>query len=62
MNIKGIRDLHREIAQDMVSRIESGRLLDVGTGPGRLLREFYLVYPHIHLYGLGKSSIKFEYA
>ena len=61
-NIKAIREQHREIAQDLVSRIESGRLLDVGTGPGRLLREIYLLNPNVHLYGLDISSAMVEYA
>ena len=29
---------YKEIAQDLTSRLSAGRLLDVGTGPGRLLQ------------------------
>jgi ubiquinone/menaquinone biosynthesis C-methylase UbiE len=45
-----------EIAQDLVSRIDQGRLLDVGTGPGRLLAEVHLLNPAIELYGLDISD------
>lgn len=45
----------REIASDLASRIERGRLLDVGTGHGRLLREIHGVNAAIELYGLDIS-------
>ena len=32
---------YQEIAQDLVSRLDRGRLLDIGTGPGFLLKEVY---------------------
>jgi hypothetical protein len=32
---------YREIAAYLSSQIQSGRLLDIGTGPGRLLLEVY---------------------
>jgi len=47
---------YREIAQDLVSRMESGRLLDIGTGPGHLLSEIHKLNPKIELYGLDISS------
>ena len=47
---------YREIAQDLVSRIKSGRLLDIGTGPGYLLREIHTLNPEIELYGLDISN------
>ncbi|HMF34649.1 MAG TPA: class I SAM-dependent methyltransferase, partial [Candidatus Lokiarchaeia archaeon] len=45
-----------EIAQDLVLRIDQGRLLDVGTGPGRLLAEVHRLNPAIELYGLDISD------
>ncbi len=42
----------KEIAQDFSSRISRGRLLDIGTGPGRLLLEIHRVNPSIELFGL----------
>ena len=47
---------YKEIAQDLVSRMENGRLLDVGTGPGYLLREIHKLNPNIELYGLDISN------
>jgi SAM-dependent methyltransferase len=44
-----------EVARDLGARIERGRLLDVGTGPGRLLREIHNANPAIELYGLDIS-------
>jgi ubiquinone/menaquinone biosynthesis C-methylase UbiE len=45
-----------EIAHDLVPRIESGKLLDVGTGPGRLLIEINRLNPDLELYGLDISA------
>ena len=35
----GLRDFHRQVACDVASTLTRGRVLDVGTGPGRLLAE-----------------------
>lgn len=53
---------YQEIARDLVTRIESGRLLDIGTGPGHLLREVHKLDPEIELYGLDISSAMVERA
>ncbi len=45
-----------EIAHDLVSRTESGKLLDVGTGPGRLLIEINRLNPDLELFGLDISA------
>lgn len=45
-----------EIAHHLVSRIESGKLLDVGTGPGRLLIEINRLNPDLELFGLDISA------
>ncbi|NHJ14909.1 MAG: class I SAM-dependent methyltransferase [Candidatus Thorarchaeota archaeon] len=45
-----------EIADFLTSVIDSGRLLDVGTGPGRLLQEIHGRNPSISLYGLDISE------
>jgi len=52
----------REVAQYLVSRMGSGRLLDVGTGPGTLLVECRRLNPQIELYGLDISSAMIEQA
>jgi ubiquinone/menaquinone biosynthesis C-methylase UbiE len=47
---------YREIAQDLMSQLPEGRLLDVGTGPGRLLQAIHGLNPAIELYGLDISA------
>jgi ubiquinone/menaquinone biosynthesis C-methylase UbiE len=45
-----------EIAHDIASRTERGKLLDVGTGPGRLLIEINRLNPELELFGLDISG------
>jgi ubiquinone/menaquinone biosynthesis C-methylase UbiE len=45
----------QEIARELLTRVNRGRLLDVGTGHGRLLREISTVNPDIELHGLDIS-------
>ena len=52
----------REIARELAGRIDRGRLLDVGTGHGRLLREIHEANPAIELYGLDLSAAMVERA
>lgn len=47
---------HQEIAQRLTRRIQKGRLLDIGTGPGVLLREVHRLSPAIELFGLDISD------
>ena len=42
----------REIARDLASRIDQGRLLDIGTGPGRMLLEIHRLKPDLELFGI----------
>jgi ubiquinone/menaquinone biosynthesis C-methylase UbiE len=60
--LKAIERRHREIAHDLVSRIERGRLLDVGTGPGKLLLEVHQLNPDIELFGLDISEAMVQLA
>jgi ubiquinone/menaquinone biosynthesis C-methylase UbiE len=53
---KALQCQRAEIAADLLSRISHGRLLDVGTGPGRLLVEIHRRNPDIELYGLDVSA------
>ncbi len=53
---------YREIAQDLTSRLSAGRLLDVGTGPGRLLQAIHGLNPAIVLYGLDISAAMIKQA
>jgi len=52
----------KEIAQELVSRIDHGRLLDIGTGPGRLLLEIHRLNPNIELFGLDISEAMVQVA
>jgi ubiquinone/menaquinone biosynthesis C-methylase UbiE len=56
MGIEALRVQYREIALDLVGRIEGGCLLDIGTGPGRLLLEIYRLKPDLELFGLDISE------
>ena len=51
-----------EIAQDLISKIEKGRLLDIGTGPGYLLLEIHKLNPSMELYGLDISTAMVDQA
>ena len=55
-NMEPIQRQHHEIAVDLTSRVESGQILDVGTGPGVLLAEIHRLTPRIELHGLDISS------
>jgi ubiquinone/menaquinone biosynthesis C-methylase UbiE len=46
----------QEIGRELLTRVNRGRLLDVGTGHGRLLREISALNPDIELHGLDISS------
>jgi ubiquinone/menaquinone biosynthesis C-methylase UbiE len=46
---------YQQIAQDLMNHFQGGRLLDVGTGPGRLLRAIYDIDPTVELNGLDIS-------
>jgi ubiquinone/menaquinone biosynthesis C-methylase UbiE len=55
-NIKGVNKGFEEISSLIESDLKQGRLLDIGTGPGRLLYEINKRNPKIDLYGLDISE------
>lgn len=62
MQARATKLQYKEIAQDLVSRIDGGRLLDIGTGPGRLLLEIHRLNPDIKLFGLDIAVAMVEQA
>lgn len=60
MRVGPIQTQISQIAQDLLNTIQSGCLLDIGTGHGRLLKVLHNLNPNINLYGLdiSKSMIK----
>jgi ubiquinone/menaquinone biosynthesis C-methylase UbiE len=57
-----LQQQYQEIAACLSGQVKSGRLLDVGTGPGRLLLEVHRLNPELQLYGLDISLAMIELA
>lgn len=55
LSMKPTETQTREVARDLAARIGQGRLLDIGTGPGRLLAELHRLNPRLELFGLDIS-------
>ncbi len=51
-----------DVARDLAGRIDRGRLLDIGTGHGRLLLELHGLKPELELFGLDISPAMIEVA
>ena len=51
-----LQQQYQEIAACLTSQVHSGRLLDIGTGPGRLLLEVHKLNAGLQLYGLDISQ------
>lgn len=60
--VKGVNKGFKEIANFFVEKGIQGKLLDIGTGPGRLLLEINKINPEIELFGLDISSSMLEVA
>jgi ubiquinone/menaquinone biosynthesis C-methylase UbiE len=50
-----LRDFQRKVADDVLKEVESGTVLDVGTGPGHLLIEIASGNPSLEVVGLDVS-------
>ena len=55
-NVKGVKKGFEEISSLVENDLKQGKLLDIGTGPGRLLYEINKRNPQIDLYGLDISA------
>jgi ubiquinone/menaquinone biosynthesis C-methylase UbiE len=57
-----IRDIHTEVAREVAAEISSGRLLDIGTGPGYVPFEIAKRAPGLEIIGIDLSSGMIEIA
>ncbi len=55
-----IRDFHKKVASEITATLKSGKVLDIGTGPGHLLLEITRQNPDLDLVGcdLSKKMLK----
>lgn len=51
-----IRDIHQEVAKEVCAKISSGKVLDLGTGPGYLPFEIAKRAPGLEIVGIDLSS------
>ncbi|KKM19107.1 hypothetical protein LCGC14_1658960 [marine sediment metagenome] len=58
----GLYGFHRRVAAEVGSSVGSGRVLDVGTGPGYLLAEIARQNPQLELVGMDISSAMLKIA
>jgi ubiquinone/menaquinone biosynthesis C-methylase UbiE len=61
-SVKGVNKSFEEIAGFIGNSLEQGKLLDIGTGPGRLLLEINKRIPQINLYGIDISASMLDVA
>jgi len=54
--VKGVNQTFEEIAVFISNRLDQGKILDIGTGPGRLLLEISKKNPDLELFGLDISA------
>ena len=59
---RSLQRQYQDIAALCTRRVQSGRLLDVGTGPGWLLPEVHRQAPELQLYGLDISPAMIDLA
>ncbi len=61
-SVRGINKSFEEIAEYIGNNLNQGKLLDIGTGPGRLLNVISKRIPQIELFGLDISASMIERA
>lgn len=62
MDSEMIKIQTEEIAEEILSYVNNGRILDVGMGPGRLLQRINKLNSNLKLYGLDISKAMFKRA
>ena len=61
-SVKGVNKGFEEIADFIDKKLEQGKILDIGTGPGRLLYEINKKNPSFNLFGLDISKSMIDVA
>jgi ubiquinone/menaquinone biosynthesis C-methylase UbiE len=61
-SVRGVNKTFEDISEYITSFLKQGRLLDIGTGPGRLLLEINKKIPKLDLFGLDISSSMLDIA
>jgi ubiquinone/menaquinone biosynthesis C-methylase UbiE len=61
-SVKGVNKSFEEISEFLGNILKQGKLLDIGTGPGRLLFEINKRIPQIDLYGIDISASMLDVA
>jgi ubiquinone/menaquinone biosynthesis C-methylase UbiE len=51
-----IRDIHQEVAEEVCAKVSSGKILDIGTGPGYVPFEIAKRAPGLEITGIDLSS------
>lgn len=51
-----------EIASEILSKVDNGKILDIGSGPGILLKRINEINPKLNLYGLDISKSMYKQA
>jgi ubiquinone/menaquinone biosynthesis C-methylase UbiE len=54
--VRVTRSLYRRVTADVVSGLSEGKVLDAGTGPGRLARDIARRQPRLRVYGIDLSE------
>jgi ubiquinone/menaquinone biosynthesis C-methylase UbiE len=57
-----INDIHESVVKEICSEVSGGKILDVGTGPGRLPIKIALKNPDMDVYGVDLSDAMIEIA
>jgi methylase of polypeptide subunit release factors len=57
-----INDIHESVTQEVCDEMSKGKILDIGTGPGRLPVKIALRNPDLDVYGVDLSDAMIKIA